>query len=211
VFAVRRLDVGPLLDLFLVSAISCLLLIRFSLWLTDYPQLGNDALHIAHMLWGGLGMLLAIVVLLVFPTRVATQFAAFAGGLGFGAFIDELGKFITADNDYFFQPTIGIIYLIFITLYLGFRMLEGAAKPSQTTALVNALERTKEAVLRDMDTDDRDRALQLLAISDQGDPLVVSLTGTLRGYHAVAPARASAMARVKSASGRFYRRLIGWR
>jgi hypothetical protein len=27
---------------------------RFFLELSDYPQLGNDELHIAHVLWGGL-------------------------------------------------------------------------------------------------------------------------------------------------------------
>jgi hypothetical protein len=155
-------------------------------------------------------MLLAIIVLLALPTRLATQFAAFAGGLGFGAFIDELGKFITSDNDYFFQPTIGLIYLVFVGLYLTFRVLEGVTKPSQATNLVNALELTKEAALRDMDGSERERALQLLARCDQQDPLVGGLTTTLKSCQ-TAVREPGFVSRVKDAMVRFYERLIAWR
>jgi len=34
-------------------------------------------------------------------------------------FIDELGKFITSDNNYFFQPTISLIYIVFIIIFLN--------------------------------------------------------------------------------------------
>jgi len=210
-FAVRRLDMGPLLDLFLISAVSCLLGIRLFLKLTGYPQLGNSSLHIAHMLWGGLGMLLAIILFIALPVRAATQFAAFIGGLGFGAFIDELGKFITQDNDYFFQPTIALIYLLFIALYLIFRQLEGVTRASEATNLVNALEVTKEAALRAMDESERERALALLAACDQSDRLVSGLTSVLRGYESVETAPPGRMLRVKGAMVRFYKRLIEWR
>jgi hypothetical protein len=206
----RRVDLGPLLDTFLVSAIVCMLLIRLILHLTGYPQLGNSSLHIAHMLWGGLGMALAIIVLLAFPTRIAAQTAAFIGGLGFGAFIDELGKFITQDNDYFFAPTIGIIYVIFIVMYLGFRQLEGSIKPSPTVNLINAIELTKEAALRSMDIQERTRALELLRLCDPDDPLVHGLTDGLRSY-AVTVAKPGPIARLKTLMVRSYKRLIAWR
>ncbi len=206
----RRLDLGPLLDTFLVSAVVCLLTIRLVLHLTGYPQLGNDSLHIAHMLWGGLGMALAIIVLLAFPTRLAAQTAALIGGLGFGAFIDELGKFITQDNDYFFAPTIGIIYVIFIVMYLGFRQLEGIGKPSPTTDLINAVEITKEAALRSMDAHERARALELLSHCDPSDPLVRGLTDGLRGYEAVEALRAGPIVRLRRLMVGTYQRLITW-
>lgn len=210
-FAVRRLDMGPLLDVFLISAVSCVIVIRVTLHLTGYPQLGNDSLHIAHMLWGGLGMLLAVVVLIAFPVRLATQFAALVGGLGFGAFIDELGKFITQDNDYFFQPTIGLIYLLFVGLYLGFRQLEGVGVPSEATRLVNALELTKEAALRSMDAAEREQALSLLAQCDRHDPVVRGLLAALGGSRTVEMPGQGFLSSLKDLMVQWYRRLIAWR
>ena len=65
---VRAAD-ADLLDTFLVSAIATLIVIRIFLEATGYPQLGGGGLHIAHVLWGGLGMLAAIVLLLLISLR----------------------------------------------------------------------------------------------------------------------------------------------
>ena len=111
------------LEIFLVSAITSLLLLRFYLKEAGYPQVGNGTLHIAHMLWGGLLMLIAIITSLSFLGVRAQRFTALVGGVGFGIFIDELGKFITRDNNYFFRPTIGLIYAIFAVLYLAINFL----------------------------------------------------------------------------------------
>ncbi len=110
----RSIRARDLLEIFFVSAVFSLLLVRFFLFVTGYPQLGGDGLHIAHMLWGGLLMLISITLLLAFLGRRVQQLAAVLGGLGFGVFIDEIGKFITSDNNYFFRPTIGILYAIFV-------------------------------------------------------------------------------------------------
>src|SRR5947209_18461248 len=83
-----------LVDSFLVSAVATLLVIRIYLEAAGYPQLGGEGLHIAHVLWGGLGMLLAILLLLLFLSLTTRLIAALVGGAGFGAFIDELGKFL---------------------------------------------------------------------------------------------------------------------
>src|SRR5262245_60066952 len=116
--APRNAELGSLLETFLIAGIATVLVIRTQLWPTAYPQLGGGGLHIAHLLWGGVFMVLAIGILLIFLGRGPRRPAAVIGGVGFGFFIDELGKFITEDNDYFFKPAAGVIYLIFILLFL---------------------------------------------------------------------------------------------
>jgi len=182
---VRRIDALGYLEDFLVAAVATILCIRAFLAALDYPQLSGGGLHIAHMLWGGLGMMLAIVAVLSFQGRFWLGFAAVIGGIGFGAFVDELGKFITADNNYFFQPAVALIYLIFVGLYLLFRALGRAVEPSPQVALVNAFDFMKEAVLRDLDDDERQAALGLLGLCDPHDPVVSSLSGLLHDAQTV--------------------------
>src|SRR6185369_15433338 len=104
--------------------------IRFYLKVTGYPQISPEGFHIAHMLFGGFLMLIALLLVFSFLSRAAVHLAAIIGGLGFGTFIDELGKFITSDNNYFFQPTIAIIYVIFVLLFLLSRALESRSRLS---------------------------------------------------------------------------------
>jgi hypothetical protein len=75
-----------------------------------YPQVGGSKLHIAHVLWGGLLLLAALLTTLSFLSPAAKPLAATAGGVGFGLFIDEVGKFVTKDVNYFYRPAIAIIY-----------------------------------------------------------------------------------------------------
>ena len=95
---VRNMHAGDLLETFLVSAISSLLAVRVYLTLTGFPQLGGSGLHIAHMLWGGLIMMIAIVLLLAFLGNRILWAGAIIGGIGFGIFIDELGKVFRLGN-----------------------------------------------------------------------------------------------------------------
>lgn len=125
---IRDSDAGDSLELLLVAAVATILINRVFLYLTNYPQIAFSSFHIAHMLWGGLIMLISIVMLLRYWNPTLRRFAAFTSGIGFGLFIDELGKFITKDNDYFFQPTIAIIYVIFVVMYLVFRRFGSQAR-----------------------------------------------------------------------------------
>jgi hypothetical protein len=175
IFGTRAFDIGPLLDTLMVCAVGTILLIRTDLWLTNYPQLGGHGLHIAHMLWGGLGMLIAIVLLVSFLSPAVRLVGAILGGIGLGFFIDELGKFLTSDNNYFFKPTAAIIYIFFIVFYLTARALQRRRDPTPREYLLNALELAKDAALGEMDEAERRRALAFLDRADQSDPAVEPL------------------------------------
>ena len=143
----RDTDAGATLEIFFVSAILSILGIRGFLKLTGYPQIGGEGLHIAHMLWGGLGMLVGILLLLVFWNVSVRWLAAFVGGIGFGTFIDELGKFVTDDNDYFFEPTFALIYVLFILILLGFRVLSGRVPVTPAVQSFNERLRREQGIL----------------------------------------------------------------
>ena len=142
-FPVRAVDMVRLLDTTLVCAIATLLIVRTQLWLTNYPQLGGKGLHIAHLLWGGLLMLVAIVVLLALVSPSARAVAAVVGGVGLGP-RRRVGKFVTADNNYFFKPTAAIIYCFFIVFFLAIRGLDRRRAFTQREYLVNVIEILKE-------------------------------------------------------------------
>jgi hypothetical protein len=135
---VRDSDAGRLLELLFVIAIATILINRAFLSLTGYPRIAFGHFHIAHLLWGGLLMLVSLVMVFRYWNPSVRRLAAFVSGIGFGLFIDELGKFITKDNDYFFQPTIAIIYIIFVAMYLIFRrMTSGSGPMSRTETSIN--------------------------------------------------------------------------
>ncbi len=172
---IRNLYAATLVENFLISAVTTVLSIRFYLQVTGFPQVGGEHFHIAHMLYGGLLMMLTIFMLFTFLNRTALNIASITGGIGFGFFIDELGKFITRDNDYFFQPTIALIYVIFIMIYLLGELLPKYKSVSKKEYLVNAIELTKEVVIADLDMNEKQQALAYLNASDQRNPMVHAL------------------------------------
>jgi hypothetical protein len=182
---VRNLEIGELQDTFLVSAVAMILVIRLQLWLTNYPQLGGGKLHIAHLLWGGVFMVIALGILLSFLGRSLRTPAAIFGGVGFGFFIDELGKFITSDNDYFYKPTAALIYIVFIALFLVTRAMQRRRGFSPREYLVNALDLTMDAARHDLDEREKRRALELLDRCDQDDRLVAPLRRLLHELDAI--------------------------
>jgi hypothetical protein len=170
--APRNAEFGDLQETFLISGVTMILVIRTQLWLTNYPQLGGHGLHIAHLLWGGLFMVVAIGILLTFLGPSPRGVAAVVGGIGFGFFIDELGKFITSDNNYFFKPAAALIYLIFVALFGLTRSLQHRRALSSEERVANALDIVGEATKRRFDEVDRERALAMLDAADPADPLV---------------------------------------
>lgn len=167
----RSILASVYLEYFMVSAVSSILVIRLFLELTGYPQIGGDSLHIAHMLWGGLLMLISIFLLLSFIGRTIENISAILGGIGFGTFIDEIGKFITQDNNYFFQPSVAIIYVIFILILLVIRMVHWEKKYSSQEFLLNAIRELQEMVIDRLDNNEKRRALEYLSKSGFESPI----------------------------------------
>jgi hypothetical protein len=159
---VRNVEFTQLFDTFFITAITTILVIRFYLKVTGYPQIGGSTLHISHLLPGTLLMLAAVLVLLAAVNRGARGFAAFLAGLGFGFAWDELGKFITKNNNYFFHATPGLIYITFVVLYLVVRYAS-QRKFTENDYMANVLDLLKDAAIKDLDTREYEHAKQLLS------------------------------------------------
>lgn len=89
---------------------------RLYLSITGYPQVGGGEIHLAHAVWGGLLLMASALWMLSWSHRGALTTAAILAGVGSGLFIDEIGKFITKDNNYFFPLAAPIIYVVGLAL-----------------------------------------------------------------------------------------------
>jgi hypothetical protein len=180
----RNADLGLLHETFFIAAVTTIIGIRTELWLTNYPQLGGHGLHIAHLLYGGLFMVIAIAILLTLLGRRARWPAALIGGVGFGFFIDELGKFITSDNNYFFKPAAGLIYLVFVSFFLISRAYQKHRGLNERERVRNAIELIGEASIGPFHVDSREKALRLLAEVPSSNSLRAPLLDLLDGIEA---------------------------
>src|SRR5215469_13742205 len=159
---IRNIEAVSYRENFLVSAIVSIFVIRTYLHFAHYPKIGAGEFHIAHLLWGGFFMMAALLILLSFLNEKAAVISSIVGGVGFGTFIDELGKFITSDNNYFFQPTIALIYMLFVLLFLAFRALEQRQRFTPQERLANALDLVRDVALRQATPADRALADELV-------------------------------------------------
>lgn len=166
---IRNTRTNDLLEIFFLSAVSSVLLVRFYLHIADYPKIAGGDFHIAHVLWGGILLMMGIVISLAFLGYRAQKVAAFVGGIGFGMFIDEIGKFITKDNNYFYEPAIGILYAIFVIIFIAFNYLDHSRNLTKKEYQINALYQIEEAIIKDMSNAERERILDLLHKSGSND------------------------------------------
>ena len=111
-----------IVDGFVIASVATIVVIRTTLAITGYPRLGGDAFHIAHMLWGGLALTAALLVSLL-QRQANREVLALLGGVGFGFFIDEIGKFVTTDNNYFYTGSFLLMYLSLLGIWLMSRVI----------------------------------------------------------------------------------------
>jgi hypothetical protein len=138
---------SPHLTAMLVSAVATVLLVRGLLALAGYPQVGGGGLHIAHVLWGGLLMVVALVLLLSFAGPVIRPVASVLAGIGVGLFIDEVGKFVTSDNNYFYRPATAIMYVVVVCLVLVIHVLHGRRPHLPAEHLAGAVDQAVAGVV----------------------------------------------------------------
>ena len=136
--ALRNAERGEYHELLVVSSVATVVAVRIGLHLSGYPKIAGGSLHIAHLLWGGLLMLGSALVLLTFLNRSMMRLGAVLAGVGFGLFVDEVGKFVTANNDYFFRPALSLIYICFALLFLLRRSLRTFRELDDAEVKVNA-------------------------------------------------------------------------
>ncbi|MDD4161540.1 MAG: hypothetical protein PHW87_03580 [Methanothrix sp.] len=204
----RNHESRGLLELFFVTAVFSVLGIRFFLALTGYPSISPGNLHIAHVLLGGVLMMIALVIALAYINKSAYYLVAVLGGFGFGAFIDELGKFITGDNNYFYRPAVTLIYLVFVLLYLAIEKFVNKPRLSEQEKLINVLEIAKEVVLEDLDHRERRRALDLLKECSPSDPVTKALRELLYATQSVPVPGPDIYTAAKYRGRRIYRKLV---
>lgn len=159
----KRLNASRFLLDFIFWAILSLLVTRFFLNITDYPVIGRGIWHISHVLLGGFLMLIGILFLLTSFGKRIRHFSGIICGIGWGLFIDEIGKYITLDNNYLFRPAIIFIYLSFILLFIIYRLLEKTEIKSTLSLWHELFENFEEIIDHDLEKREKEYILKLIS------------------------------------------------
>jgi hypothetical protein len=160
----RSYTLGPQLDTFLVCAATAVVLNRVVLIALGYPQVGSrdpGGIHISHSIYGGIMMLVAIFIAISFLAPASRWWLSILGGLGFGWYVDELGKYVS-NSGYLYRGALPLIYIVFVVLFVVARTLASRAY-GPDDAVANALESLKLAAVGALDDAGRNEALQRLA------------------------------------------------
>ena len=153
IMLIKRDDASDSVLTVMIWAIFSLILVRIFLKLTGYPQIGQGIWHISHALFGGIIMTAGAMISLILYGNKIKKIGAGVFGFGLGWFIDEIGKYLTSDYNYFFQPAVLIIYIVFILLFFVYRFLEKSEEKS-----VEALYQSVVDQLSEVDEDSLPRS-----------------------------------------------------
>jgi hypothetical protein len=160
---VRREGAERYLFILLVSFAMTVIATRWFLELTGFPRIGGGELHIAHALWGGAALAVAAVLPILLAGRLVYLASAALAGAGIGLFIDEVGKFITAENDYFYPAAAPIIYAAFLLAVLVWLRAQRPRGADPRAQLLSALELLEESVDGDLQQAEREDLRSRLA------------------------------------------------
>ena len=177
---VERDEAQNYLLLSLVSFGATVSLVRLFLQLTGYPPDRKQYLAYRPSPVGeGLFLFAAVLLVLIWDNPGAYRSAAVLSGIGIGLFIDEVGKFITRTNDYFYPPAAPIIYgffLLTVVLYLYVRQPDGH---DPRRAIVHALEKLQDAIYGELEESEIAELAADLNLARQSDRLEISILATV--------------------------------
>jgi hypothetical protein len=175
---VQRMRAETYLQIMLLSFAASVSLTRLFLELTGYPQLGNQTLHVAHVLYGGVFLFAASLLPLMYANKWALNWSAVLSGVGIGLFIDEVGKFITQSNDYFYPAAAPIIYAFFLLtalIYLKFSKEPTLDARGELYAVLDTLGEVLDHNLEPDENEDMRRRLHRI-LEKTGNPDLRSLS-----------------------------------
>lgn len=152
---VRRHKAANYLLALVISFCVAVVFTRLFLTLTGFPKIGTGELHIAHLLWGGLLLFVSSLLLLILSNQWVYTLGALLSGVGVGLFIDEVGKFITQSNDYFYPFAIPIIYSVILITVLIYLQVRRPESDDPRAEMYRALETLQELLDRDLDVHER--------------------------------------------------------
>ena len=114
---------------------------------------------------------MAAILPILFAGRFVYFAAAALAGVGIGLFIDEVGKLITADNDYFYPAAAPIIYASFLIVVLVWLRARRRTEPDPRSQLLTALQLLEESVEGDLQPVERDALCERLAAAARDAPM----------------------------------------
>ena len=201
---IRDADGASRFELFLICTVVTIAVTRIYLQATGFPQIGSPGgLHVAHVLFGGLVMMVALLILMLFVGRRSRMVGSVLAGIGFGLFVDEIGKFLTGDNDYFFRPVAAIIYVLLVVVYLVVLFLVRRRPLSDRELVVNALTMVQEAAADHLDPVEEQQGRRMLERSTPDHPLRQDLLAVFDRLEA-RPEALSRVGRGYAAARRFF-------
>lgn len=182
--AILRQDASRNLLINLISFALAVSFTRLFLELSGYPSLSTGDLHIAHVLFGGMVLFAAVLLPLLLANDWVFRWSAFLGGIGFGLFVDEVGKFITQANDYFYPAAAPIIYAIFLLIVFLFLLIRQPRISEPRAELYHILQDLEELLDHDLSDQERESILTRLnmVIGKETSPDLTALAIHLKDF-----------------------------
>jgi hypothetical protein len=107
---------------------------------------------------------------LIYLTQRLHTIEAILSGVGIGLFIDEVGKFITRQYDYFFPAAAPIMYVFFLLVVILLVMIRRPKVVDGRAELVQALEIVREQLYRPLESAERAHIEHDMSTVIESDP-----------------------------------------